>query len=139
MFCREIFAFFQVCLKVVEFNLSFFQELDQFPISFANDGAGWVFVSAGDMPKEGALWGCLTFEQGQKALPIERGWMLCDVSEIEKGGEEVEAVDRKVTVGGLDLAGPVDERRNTNSTFVDVPFSSTEFVILALQLVKAVV
>ena len=65
--------------------------------------------------------------------------MLCDVSEIEKGGEEVETVDRKVAAGGFDFAGPVDERRNTNSTFVDVPLSSTEFVILALQLVKAVV
>ena len=65
--------------------------------------------------------------------------MLCNASEIKKGGEKVETVDRKVAVVGLDLAGPVDERRNTNSTFVDVPFSSTEFVILALQLVKAVV
>ena len=73
----EVFGFGEVGCGVVELDFSIEEELDEFPIAVADDGAGRVFVAAGDVPEEGAAF-CFGFavKDGGEALAVEGGGVV---------------------------------------------------------------
>lgn len=106
----------------------------------SDDGAGAVFVLAGDVPEEGAFveGGGVFFEEWGEGVAVEWSGVV-DAGEVDEGGEEVEDADRGGGATGGDLAGPVDHGGDFDAALVDVALGAAEFLVGALASVVAVV